>query len=86
MKTNAIIFPAPNKITFGEVEMPDPVDGDVVVRTLVTALSTGTDTRTLRGGQTPDFPLVPSYSALGVVEEVHGDCGVLREGDLVFSG
>ena len=86
MKTNAIIFPAPNKVTFGPVEMPDPVAGDVVVRTLVTAVSTGTDTRTLRGGQTPDFPLVPSYSALGVVEEVHGDCARVREGDLVFSG
>jgi 2-desacetyl-2-hydroxyethyl bacteriochlorophyllide A dehydrogenase len=86
MKTDAIIFPEPNKVTFGEVEMPDPVAGDVVVRTRLTMLSTGSDTRTLRGGQVPDFPLVPSYSALGVVEEVHGDCGRVREGDLVFSG
>jgi len=86
MKTDAIIFPAPNKVTFGPVEMPEPVAGDVVVRTLVTALSTGSDMRTLRGGQVPDFPLVPSYSALGIVEEVHGDCGRVREGDLVFSG
>ncbi len=86
MKTNAIIFPEPNKITFGEVELPEPAEGDVVVRTLVTLLSTGTDTRTLRGGQVPDFPLVPSYSALGVVEATHGDCGRVHEGDLVFSG
>jgi 2-desacetyl-2-hydroxyethyl bacteriochlorophyllide A dehydrogenase len=92
MMTNGIIFPEPDKITFGEVEMPEPADGDVVVRTLVTMLSTGTDTRTLRGGQTPHFPLVPGYSALGVVEEAHGDCGPsvgcgrVREGDLVFSG
>jgi len=86
MKTQAIIFPEPNKITFGEVEVPDPEPGDVVVRTTHTLLSTGTDTRTLRGGQSPDFPLVPSYSALGVVEETHGDCGRVREGDLVFHG
>ena len=86
MKTQAIIFPEPNKITFGEVEMPDPEPGDVVVRTTHTLLSTGTDTRTLRGGQWPNFPLVPSYSALGVVEETNGDCGRVREGDLVFHG
>jgi len=86
MKTEAIIFPEPNCVTFGEVEVADPGPGDAVVRTLATVLSTGTDTRTLRGGQTPDFPLVPSYSGVGVVEEVYGDGGRVRKGDLVFSG
>lgn len=86
METEGIIFPEPERITFGEVEVADPEPGDAVVRTLLTVLSTGTDTRTLRGGQSPDFPLVPSYSALGVVEATHGDTGHVREGDLVFSG
>jgi 3-hydroxyethyl bacteriochlorophyllide a dehydrogenase len=86
VKTEAIIFPEPNQITFGEVEVADPEAGDAVVRTRYTVLSTGTDTRTLRGGQTDQFPLVPGYSSVGVVEEVLGEAETVREGDLVFAG
>ncbi len=87
MKTEAIIFPEADTITFGEVELPEPEPGDAVVRTTHTVLSTGTDTRTLLGGQTGgSFPLVPSYSALGIVEETYGETGHVQEGDLVFSG
>lgn len=86
MKTEGIIFPEPGEVTFGEVEVEDPVEGDAVVRTTRTVLSTGTDLRTLRGGQTDEFPVVPSYSAIGIVEEIRGDGGLVREGDLVFSG
>jgi len=86
MKTEAIIFPEPDRIEYGPVEVADPEPGDVVVRTTHTVLSTGTDTRTLHGGQSPDFPLVPSYSSVGVVEETAGDTGAIEPGDLVFAG
>ncbi len=86
MKTEAIIFPEPNVVDYGPVEVADPEPGDVVVRTTHTVLSTGTDTRTLRGGQSPEFPLVPGYSSVGVVEEALGETGSVREGDLVFAG
>ncbi len=87
MKTEAIIFPEPDQITFGEVEVADPAPGDAVVRVTRTVLSTGTDTRVLRGGdpQSP-FPLVPGYSSVGIVEELVGNCGGVQEGDVVFAG
>jgi 2-desacetyl-2-hydroxyethyl bacteriochlorophyllide A dehydrogenase len=88
MKSEGIIFPEPNEVSFGEVEVADPEPGDAVVRVTHTILSTGTDTRTLRGGQVPpdQFPLVPSYSSVGIVEEVLGDGAHVRKGDRVFAG
>ncbi len=86
MKTEGIIFPEPKRVSFGEVEVADPEPGDAVVRVLRTVLSTGTDMRTLRGGQTSEFPLVPSYSSVGRVERVVGTSERVREGDLVFAG
>jgi 2-desacetyl-2-hydroxyethyl bacteriochlorophyllide A dehydrogenase len=86
MKTEGIIFPEADKVDYGPVEVADPEPGDVVVRTTHTVLSTGTDTRTLHGGQSPNFPLVPSYSSVGIVEEAVGDTGDIDEGDLVFAG
>jgi 3-hydroxyethyl bacteriochlorophyllide a dehydrogenase len=86
MKAEAIIFPEANKVAYGPVELLEPEPGEALVRTLVTIVSTGTDTRTLRGNQTGGkFPLVPGYSSLGVVEEVRGEANV-EPGDLVFAG
>lgn len=87
MRTDAIIFSGPDTATFGAVEVAEPGPGDAVVRTLVTVVSTGTDTRVLRGGlEAKEFPLVPGYSSVGIVEEVLGEGGQVREGDLVFAG
>jgi 3-hydroxyethyl bacteriochlorophyllide a dehydrogenase len=86
MKAEAIIFPKANEVTYGPVELLEPEEGEALVRTLITVVSTGTDTRTLRGKQTGGrFPLVPGYSSLGVVEEVRGEAAV-EAGDLVFAG
>ncbi|MFO8006978.1 MAG: hypothetical protein R6V05_04495 [Candidatus Brocadiia bacterium] len=87
MQTEAIVFADRGEVTFQTVEVCDPQPGDAVVRTLATLVSTGTDTRTLRGKQTGgQFPLVPGYSAVGVVEEALGDSDHLTPGDVVWSG
>jgi 2-desacetyl-2-hydroxyethyl bacteriochlorophyllide A dehydrogenase len=87
MKTQAIIFEGAEQVAFGEIEMADPEPGDAVIRTVATLVSTGTDTRVLRGKQAEGrFPLVPGYSAVGVVEEVLGDVPGVAPGDLVLSG
>jgi len=87
MKTEGIIFPEADRITFGTVEMPDPAPGDLLVRTTVSLVSTGTETRVLHGRQDDAaFPLVPGYSSLGVVEKAVGETGGISEGDLVFYG
>jgi len=87
MKTQAIIFSEPGTVTFGDAEVADPEPGDAVVRTVATVVSTGTDTRVLRGGpEAKGYPLVPGYSSVGVVERIVGDTGEIRKGDLVFAG
>jgi len=88
MKSEGIIFSGPGQIEFGEVEVADPEDGDAVVRTIATVVSTGTDTRVLRGGlEAKTYPLVPGYSSVGVVERIVGDPRApVGEGDLVFAG
>lgn len=87
MRTDAIIYARPNEITFGQVEIPEPGPGEALVRTVHTVLSTGTDTRILRGEQPGvEYPCVPSYSSVGRVERVAGDDAPVREGDLVFAG
>ena len=87
MKTEAIIFPEADRITFGTVEQPDPGPGDLLVRTTVSLVSTGTETRVLHGKQEGgDFPLVPGYCSLGVVEKTFGEAGGVAEGDLVSYG
>ncbi len=87
MRAEAIIFPEANEVTYGPVELLEPEPGEALIKTLVTVVSTGTDTRTLRGKQTGGkFPLVPGYSSLGVVEEVRGEAAGVQPGDLVFAG
>jgi len=87
VKTDAIIYPGPNAVSFGQVDIGEPEPGDALVRIIHTVLSTGTDTRILRGEQPQvTYPCVPSYSSVGVVEKVIGDGGPVRKGDRVFCG
>jgi 2-desacetyl-2-hydroxyethyl bacteriochlorophyllide A dehydrogenase len=87
VKAQAVIYAEPNVVKFGDVEVADPAEGDAVVRTLVTVVSTGTDTRVLRGSpEAANYPTVPGYSSVGVVERVVGDGAAVKEGDLVFAG
>ncbi len=87
MNTDAIIFPEPDQITFGSVELPEPQPGDLLVRTVVSLVSTGTETRVLHGGQADgEFPLVPGYSSVGVVEKTFGRAVGLAPGNLVDYG
>ncbi len=84
MKGQAIVFEERDKVTFSNVDVPEPESGEVLVRALVSLVSTGTETRILRGGQPGvEFPCVPGYSTVGVVEKA-GDTDLLKPTDLVF--
>lgn len=95
MKSPAVLFTAKNKIEFGEVTIPDPGPGDVVVRTTHSWISNGTEGSFLRlerfDGVTPwqphmplPYPMVPGYQKVGVVEEVGKDVTGFHEGQNVF--
>ncbi|MFW5717855.1 MAG: zinc-dependent alcohol dehydrogenase [bacterium] len=70
MKAQCIVFPEPLKATVGEVEVPSPGKGQLLCRTRLTGVSTGTETRVFRGKQEgAKFPLIPGYENLGEVIE-----------------
>jgi len=70
MKAQCIVFPEPLQATIGEVDVPSPGAGQLLCRTRLTGVSTGTETRVFRGKQEgAGFPLIPGYENLGEVIE-----------------
>jgi bacteriochlorophyllide a dehydrogenase len=69
----AVVLEEPKRLDVRGVGLRPPEGGELVVRTLWTGVSTGTE-RLLWTGSMPPFPglgypLVPGYEAVGVVEE-----------------
>jgi threonine dehydrogenase-like Zn-dependent dehydrogenase len=84
-KIKAIVFPKPNEVTSGTFDL-GPCDADnIVVRTLYTMVSTGTELRVLAGhyGADKNFPLIPGYSVIGEVTQVGSAVKGYRVGDLI---
>ncbi len=70
MKTQAVLFTAVNTVVLGDVEVPEPGAGEVLLKAAFTGISPGTEKRCLAGLQegAPEFPYVPGYSFTGIVE------------------
>jgi 2-desacetyl-2-hydroxyethyl bacteriochlorophyllide A dehydrogenase len=68
-RAHAVVFEGVDRVGLAEIELPDPLEGEVLVRIEATGVSAGTELRALAGRQhgAPDFPFVPGYSAAGVV-------------------
>lgn len=77
-ETLAVVFTGPGEVAFETVQVPEPNDSEVVVRTTWSWISNGTEGSYLRGeradGETPasaerpaPFPIVPGYQRVGVV-------------------
>lgn len=70
MKAQCIVFPQPLSATVGEVDVPSPGSGQLLSKTRLTGVSTGTETRVYRGKQEgATFPLIPGYENLGEIVE-----------------
>jgi 2-desacetyl-2-hydroxyethyl bacteriochlorophyllide A dehydrogenase len=95
VKAQALLFVAPGQVELRTVEAGEPGDGDVVVRTAYSGISTGTELLAYRGqldpglvldetigslGGTFTYPFPYGYSCAGVVEG-----GALPEGTPVFA-
>ncbi|TVQ22611.1 MAG: hypothetical protein EA382_11780 [Spirochaetaceae bacterium] len=77
MKAQCIVFPKALEATVGEIDIPDLGPGQLLCRTLLTGVSTGTETRVYRGKQRgAEFPLIPGYENLAVVEKAGSDTTV----------
>lgn len=83
MKTLCVVAVEAGRIEVGEYAIRDPLAGELLVETLFSTVSPGTELRCLRGRE-PNagaFPLIPGYSLTG---RVLRGAGSMREGDLVF--
>jgi 2-desacetyl-2-hydroxyethyl bacteriochlorophyllide A dehydrogenase len=80
----AVVFKKANEVAIDSFPRPQIAEGSVICETRYSLISTGTEMRTLRGGQEgAEFPLVPGYSWVGQVVEVAADVKGLSRGDWV---
>ncbi|MEZ5791610.1 MAG: chlorophyll synthesis pathway protein BchC, partial [Nitratireductor sp.] len=90
MNSTAIIFEKPGSLVVRSLELVDPDEGDIVVDSLWSGISTGTE-KMLYQGSMPAFPgmgypLVPGYETVGRVVDTGSlpSSGKLAPGMLVF--
>lgn len=84
---HAVVFEGPRRLTRRPVGIVSRGPGEVLVRTLFSGISTGTE-RLFYTGEMPDFPgmgypLVPGYETVGEVLQAEPRSG-LSAGDRVF--
>ena len=85
MKTRAVYFPKADTFDVTDLTLAEPGPRDIVVRTLVSAISPGTERWILRGKHIgTKFPCVPGYHRIGVVEDCGTDVTVFQKGDVVY--
>lgn len=89
MYTDAIVIPEAQRVELRPVELTPPGPSDVVVRTVYTSISAGTE-RMLLAGRLPhpmlSFPVVPGYETVGRVVGRGVDAPPELEGRWVFVG
>lgn len=83
----AVVFEKPEHIALSRLPLAEPEDDSVVLRTLWSGISTGTE-RLLYRGRMPSFPgmsypLVPGYETVGTVVAA-GPASAIKEGAQVF--
>lgn len=85
MKTEAVLFPEAEKFEFVTLTLDDPGENDIAVRTLVTAISPGTERWVLKGKHIgTQFPCVPGYHRIGIIEKKGKNVKKFQEGDIVY--
>jgi len=71
MKTNAIVFREPEKLRVEDIDLTVPTGDEIVVETLWSGISSGTERMLLEGTMPPfpgmGYPLVPGYESVGRV-------------------
>lgn len=84
MKTTALLVAGADRVELGEATVPDPGPEEVVVESLYTAVSPGTELRCMAGGPPwKQYPYIPGYSTVGRIA-ARGSAATIAEGTLVF--
>ena len=81
----AVVFPSSGEIEIRQLELGPCGEEEIVVRTLYTMVSAGTELRVLAGhyGAAGNFPLIPGYSVVGEVVSVGAKVKGFAPGDLI---
>lgn len=88
MKSPAIVFTKPNQTEVQSIEMPDPGEGEVQIRTLYSTISSGTEGWVLQDLFTwvkTVYPGVPGYQRVGVITKIGKGVTGWKQGDKVFA-
>jgi len=87
MKTSGVVFPGAGRFELRELTLKEMGPGEISVRTLVTAVSPGTERWILKGRhQGTKFPCIPGYQSIGIVEKKGKHVKDFNEGDIVYGG
>ncbi len=85
MKAQALICDADQEFTLEEFEVPALTDSDILIRTLYSGVSVGTEFAVIQGKlDWGPYPLCTGYQAVGVVEEVGSAVKGYQLGDKVY--
>jgi 2-desacetyl-2-hydroxyethyl bacteriochlorophyllide A dehydrogenase len=81
----AIVYEEINKVGIRDLELGECAPNEIIVETIYTFVSPGTELRVLGGhySKPEDFPLIPGYSAVARVVKVGAEVKGFRVGDLV---
>jgi 3-hydroxyethyl bacteriochlorophyllide a dehydrogenase len=88
LKSPAIVFTKPNHTEVQFLEMPDPGEDEIQVRTLCSAISSGTEGWVLQDlftWQKTLYPSVPGYQRVGVITKIGKGVTGWKEGAKVFA-
>ena len=70
MNSKIILFPKPNKVEIGEIEIPATGSRQILTRTIYSAVRAGAERRVFTGKEKEaTFPLIPGYENVGVIVE-----------------
>lgn len=88
MNAQCILFTGVRRVELGEATLPAPTPDDIVIETILSCISPGTELRCLAGEEAglgnDSFPFVPGYSLVGKVIKADA-AGQHAAGSLVFS-